>query len=71
VHAYTFRSEAQFLSANFRGNPVAEYAYFFSLGLDGVFSDFPDTAISARDGLSLSWAGQRRPLPLVLGGREG
>jgi glycerophosphoryl diester phosphodiesterase len=31
------------------GNAFAEYAQFFALGVDGVFSDNPDTAVEARD----------------------
>jgi len=30
------------------GNPVNEYLQFFRLGIDGVFSDFTDTAVAAR-----------------------
>lgn len=47
VHAYTFRNEKFFLSPLFKKNPMAEYHYFFRLGLDGVFSDFPGTARKA------------------------
>ena len=49
VHAYTFRSEAKRLASDFKGDPKAEYKLFFNLGVDGVFSDFPDTAKAARD----------------------
>ncbi|MGJ3252163.1 MAG: glycerophosphodiester phosphodiesterase family protein [Elainellaceae cyanobacterium] len=48
VHAYTFRSEPQFLHPAYRGNPQVEYQQFFELGVDGVFSDAPDQAIRAR-----------------------
>jgi glycerophosphoryl diester phosphodiesterase len=44
VHVWTFRNEDFFLPLDFQGNPTKEYALFFSLGIDGVFSDFPDTA---------------------------
>ncbi|WP_017651364.1 glycerophosphodiester phosphodiesterase [Fortiea contorta] len=44
VHAWTFRNEDFFLATDFQGNPAGEYELFFSLGVDGVFSDFPDTA---------------------------
>jgi glycerophosphoryl diester phosphodiesterase len=44
VHAWTFRNEDLFLNLDFQGNPQKEYELFFSLGIDGVFSDFPDTA---------------------------
>jgi glycerophosphoryl diester phosphodiesterase len=32
----------------FGGSPVAEYLHFYQLGVDGVFSDFADTAVAAR-----------------------
>ena len=58
VVAYTFRNENTFLplelgsSTNLAeyGNAIAEYEQFFQLGVDGVFSDNPDTAKAARDG---------------------
>jgi glycerophosphoryl diester phosphodiesterase len=36
------------LAANFENNPVNEYRLFFELGVDGVFSDYADTALQAR-----------------------
>ena len=48
VHAYTFRNEAKRLASDFKGDPKAEYKLFFNLGVDGVFSDFTDTAKAAR-----------------------
>ena len=30
------------------GNPVNEYLQLYELGIDGVFSDFTDTAVVAR-----------------------
>ena len=50
VHAFTFRNEAAGLVSNYKGDPKAEYKRFFELGVDGVFSDFPDTAVAARAG---------------------
>jgi glycerophosphoryl diester phosphodiesterase len=50
VHAFTFRSEPQTLISNYRGDPKAEYRQFYELGVDGVFSDFSDTAVAARAG---------------------
>ena len=47
VHAYTFRSEARYLARQYDGDPAAEYRQFFSLDIDGVFTDFPDAAIRA------------------------
>ena len=49
VHPYTFRSEARRLASDFKGDPKAEYKLFYELGVDGVFSDFPDAAKAARD----------------------
>ena len=49
VHAYTFRNEAKRLASDFKGDPKAEYKLFYELGVDGVFSDFPDVAKAARD----------------------
>jgi glycerophosphoryl diester phosphodiesterase len=64
VHSWTFRRENSFLPANFRqGNPAspaymramgdfpAELRRFFRLGVDGVFSDNPDTAVATRHDL--------------------
>jgi glycerophosphoryl diester phosphodiesterase len=48
VHAYTFRNEKRRLAYNYAGDPQAEYLQFYRLGLDGLFSDFPDTALAAR-----------------------
>jgi glycerophosphoryl diester phosphodiesterase len=48
VHTWTFRNEGRFLAADYGGNPVNEYLQFFRLGIDGVFSDFTDTAVFAR-----------------------
>jgi len=48
VHAYTFRNEKRRLTFDVQGDPQAEYLQFYRLGLDGLFSDFADTAIAAR-----------------------
>jgi glycerophosphoryl diester phosphodiesterase len=56
VHPYTFRNENSFLPLELRssgdpaayGNALAEYAQFYRLGADGLFSDNPDTAAEAR-----------------------
>ncbi|WP_199578937.1 glycerophosphodiester phosphodiesterase [Bosea vaviloviae] len=50
VHSWTFRSEPKRLASNYKGDPGAEYKAFFDLGIDGLFSDFPDAAVKARDG---------------------
>jgi glycerophosphoryl diester phosphodiesterase len=57
VVPYTFRNENAFLPAELRSGPdpaaygdaFAEYARFFRLGVDGLFSDNGDTAVEARD----------------------
>lgn len=49
VHPWTFRSDGSFLAPEYGGDPGKEYDQFFSLGVDGLFSDFPDTAVKARD----------------------
>lgn len=48
VHTWTFRNEARRLVSSFQGDPALEYRAVFEMGVDGVFTDFPDTAIGAR-----------------------
>jgi glycerophosphoryl diester phosphodiesterase len=48
VHTWTFRNEQRRLVSDYGGNPVIEYLQFYRLGIDGVFSDFTDTAVVAR-----------------------
>lgn len=48
VHPYTFRNEQKRLTGDYAGNPVNEYLRFFEHGVDGLFSDFADTAVAAR-----------------------
>lgn len=55
VHPWTFRSDKEFLAQDYP-NPEAEYLQFFTLGVDGVFSDFAGTAYQARD----KWFAQQR-----------
>ncbi len=47
VHPWTFRSDERYLAPEYGGEPAREYAQFFALGVDGVFSDFPDVAARA------------------------
>ena len=49
VHVFTFRNEKRRLASSYMGDPQAEYLQFFRLGVDGVFSEFPDTAVMARE----------------------
>lgn len=61
VHPWTFRNENNFLPANLRrgdqksadapsnyGDAIKEYELFYNAGVDGVFSENPDTAVEAR-----------------------
>jgi len=49
VHPYTFRNEPGTLASDYEGNPINEYLHFYELGVDGLFSDFADTAFAARE----------------------
>lgn len=51
VFTWTMRSEPKRLASTFKGDPAAEYKAFYALGVDGIFSDFPDAAVKFRDGL--------------------
>ncbi len=48
VHPFTFRNEGRRLAADYKGDPKNEYLAFYRLGVDGVFTDFTDTALAAR-----------------------
>lgn len=61
VHPWTFRNENEFLPANLQrtrpgktdansyyGDAISEYKLFYDSGIDGVFSENPDTAFEAR-----------------------
>lgn len=48
VHPYTFRNEAKRLAFDYKGDPKNEYLQFYRLGVDGLFTDFTDTAVAAR-----------------------
>jgi glycerophosphoryl diester phosphodiesterase len=51
VHVWTFRDEDVFLPTNLQGNPQEEYKRFYETGIDGLFSDNPDTAFAVRSTL--------------------
>jgi glycerophosphoryl diester phosphodiesterase len=44
VHTWTFRDDA---SGYGFADPKAEMAYYMRMGVDGVFTDFPDTGVAA------------------------
>ncbi len=48
VHAYTFRSEQQFLPADLREDEEGELRRFLLAGVDGVITDSPDVAVAVR-----------------------
>lgn len=48
VHPWTFRSDKEYLAADYHGEIGAEYQQFFQLGVDGVFSDFTHDAVASR-----------------------
>ncbi len=49
LHTWTFRSESRRLAATYTADPAKEYEQFFAMGVNGLFSDFPDHAVKARD----------------------
>nr|WP_281280985.1 glycerophosphodiester phosphodiesterase family protein [Nocardioides guangzhouensis] len=57
VHVWTVRDENQFMATNFRrgtdpnakGDSFAESRAFLDAGVDGIFSDQPDTLFQARE----------------------
>ncbi|MBY9076325.1 glycerophosphodiester phosphodiesterase [Nocardioides sp. WL0053] len=66
VHVWTMRDENRFMARDFwigsdpnaKGDAFAEYAAFFDAGVDGVFSDYSDTAVAARE----AWFAEQRAL---------
>ncbi len=47
VHVWTIRKEKDFLPAAYAGHVEVEFDQFRRLGIDGVFTDFPDLAVAA------------------------
>jgi len=47
VHVWTVRVEPLFLPAGYKGNALAEFEQLRQLGVDGVFTDFPDLGVKA------------------------
>jgi len=46
VHVWTFRNEDIFLPLDFQGNYAQEYQLFSQLNIDGLFTDFPNSALT-------------------------
>jgi glycerophosphoryl diester phosphodiesterase len=47
VHVWTLRIDKEFLPAGYHGRAEAEFEQFRGLGVDGLFTDFPDVAARA------------------------
>jgi glycerophosphoryl diester phosphodiesterase len=47
VHVWTLRIDKEFLPAGYHGRAEAEFEQFRTLGVDGLFTDFPDVAARA------------------------
>ncbi|KAF1071355.1 glycerophosphodiester phosphodiesterase [Variovorax sp.] len=48
VHPFTFRDESRRLASDYKKDGRNEYRLYYQLGVDGVFTDFTDTALAAR-----------------------
>jgi len=57
VHIWTMRNDAPYLDSYYNGDAVAEYLDFFRMGVDGVFTDFADTGVAAREAFLKERAG--------------
>lgn len=47
VHVWTVRADGEFLPKGYQGDPLAEVRRLRDLGVDGLFTDFPDLAVKA------------------------
>lgn len=47
IHVWTLRADREFLPAGYKGRAEAEFEQFRALGVDGIFTDFPDVAARA------------------------
>ena len=52
VHPFTFRNESRRLASDYQKDGKNEYTAFYKAGVDGVFTDFTDTALAARKALA-------------------
>ena len=76
VHVWTLRADKEFLPASYRGDALEEFRRFRALGVDGVFTDFPDLGVKAFAGAAAvavqsalsAPAGPHRRLPGLRGG---
>lgn len=49
VHPWTFRDESRFMAARHNGQAEREYFDFLKTGITGLFTDFPASALRAKD----------------------
>ena len=47
VHVWTLRIDKEFLPPGYKGDAAAEFRTFRELGVDGIFTDFPDVGVKA------------------------
>jgi glycerophosphoryl diester phosphodiesterase len=47
VHIWTIRIDKAFLPAGYGAQPELEFQRFRDLGVDGIFTDFPDVGVRA------------------------
>jgi glycerophosphoryl diester phosphodiesterase len=47
VHVWTLRSDSVYLPKAYAGDAAAEWRLFASLGVDGIFGDFPDVGVKS------------------------
>ncbi|NJD05199.1 MAG: glycerophosphodiester phosphodiesterase [Methylococcaceae bacterium] len=57
VHTWTFRNDSSGYGFT---DPVTEMAYYFELGVDGLFTDFADTGVAARAAVATAGLEERQ-----------
>jgi glycerophosphoryl diester phosphodiesterase len=66
VHPYTFRDDVP-MPRDYARDPGQEYRHLYALGVDGVFSDFSDTAFRTREAMAADvWPAIEYGLPGTL-----
>ncbi len=49
LHTWTFRNEPRRLARTYSNDPTKEMMAYFEMGVSGIFTDFPDSGVAARD----------------------
>ena len=66
IHPYTFRDDVP-LPRDYAGDPGQEFRHFFALGVDGIFTDFSDTAYRSREAMAVGvWPATEYVIPNTL-----